>query len=156
MMSKIPIRASRLALVVAGMPWSWAAGMKCVPNRPLVDHPQIQKDATRHQNVRLRRNSRRIRITIRAGGSVLGAGGATGASTSAPYAVVPASAGLSRSTSHTSGTRRSAQTHTSPAAHLADGPGWRWSAGSVGEVGDGLQEHQLSRGAGGREHPDHD
>ena len=43
MMSKTPISASRLAAVVAGMPWSCAAGMKWVPIRPLVDQPQIQK-----------------------------------------------------------------------------------------------------------------
>ena len=43
MMSKTPIRASRPALVEAGIPWSCAAGMKWVPISPLVDQPQIQK-----------------------------------------------------------------------------------------------------------------
>ena len=55
MMSKTPIRASRPALVVAGMPWSWAAGMKWVPISPLVDQPQIQNVPKRIQKVRLRR-----------------------------------------------------------------------------------------------------
>ena len=65
-MSKIPIRASRPALVVSGMPWSCAAGMKWVPIRPLVDQPQIQNVTNRIQNVRDRELSRRVLIATRA------------------------------------------------------------------------------------------
>ena len=50
-MSKTPISASSEAEVVAGMPWSWAAGMKWVPIRPLVDQPQIQKVRNSAQKV---------------------------------------------------------------------------------------------------------
>jgi hypothetical protein len=65
-MSKIPIRASRLALVVAGMPWSWAAGMKWVPIRPLVDQPQIQNVANSAQNVHDLDTSRSVPRATRA------------------------------------------------------------------------------------------
>ena len=54
MMSKMPIRASSPAAVVCGMPWSWAAGMKWVPIRPLVDQPQIQKVRNSAQKVQRR------------------------------------------------------------------------------------------------------
>ena len=65
-MSKTPIRASRPAAVVCGMPWSWAAGMKWVPIRPFVDQPQIQKVPTRIQKVRDRRLSRSVPTASRA------------------------------------------------------------------------------------------
>ena len=66
-MSKIPIRASSPAAVVCGMPWSWAAGMKCVPIRPLVDQPQIQKVRNSAQKVQRRLTWRRVRRASRAG-----------------------------------------------------------------------------------------
>ena len=115
--------ASSVALVVSGMPWSWAAGMKWVPMRPFVDHPQIQNDRNRHQNTRLRLLSFRILMATRAADSVGGAW--TGSGPVAPYAVVPASAGRSRSTSQTSGTSSSAKALTSPAAQRHPGPSAR-------------------------------
>ena len=42
--------ASSPAATVVGMPWSLAAGMKCVPIRPLVVIPQIAKLAASSQN----------------------------------------------------------------------------------------------------------
>ena len=36
--------------MVSGMPWSCAAGMKCVPTRPLVVAPQIAKPPASSQN----------------------------------------------------------------------------------------------------------
>ena len=96
MMSKTPIRASRLALVVSGMPWSWAAGMKCVPISPLVDQPQIQNVPIRIQKTRERALSRSVPRAMaaapRSGGAAGRASAATGSS-SAPYAVRPTSAG---------------------------------------------------------------
>ena len=65
-MSKTPIRASSPAAVVCGMPWSWAAGMKCVPIRPFVDQPQIQNVPTRIQKTRDRRLSRSVSTASRA------------------------------------------------------------------------------------------
>ena len=121
-MSKIPIRASRPALVVSGMPWSCAAGMKWVPIRPLVDQPQIQNVANRIQKVRDRALSRRVPSAILAAprDSLGGAGGTQ--PSSAPYGVVPTSAGWSRSTTQTSGTSSSANPATRPAAHRQPGP----------------------------------
>jgi hypothetical protein len=48
--SKIPTSASRPAAVVGGMPWSWAAGMKCGWISPIVVAPQIIIPAARYQN----------------------------------------------------------------------------------------------------------
>ena len=42
--------ASSPAATVVGMPWSLAAGMKCVPISPLVVIPQIAKLAASSQN----------------------------------------------------------------------------------------------------------
>ena len=42
--------ASSPAATVVGMPWSLAAGMKCVPISPLVVMPQIAKLAASSQN----------------------------------------------------------------------------------------------------------
>jgi hypothetical protein len=67
MMSKIPIRASRPAEVVAGMPWSWAAGMKWVPIRPLVDQPQTQNVRNSAQKVQVRLASRSVLSATAAG-----------------------------------------------------------------------------------------
>jgi hypothetical protein len=50
MMSNSPTSASRLAAAVSGIPWSWAAGMKCVPISPLVVAPQMAKPPASSQN----------------------------------------------------------------------------------------------------------
>ena len=50
--------ASRPAATVVGMPWSLAAGMKCVPINPLVVIPQIAKLAANSQNAGARAPSR--------------------------------------------------------------------------------------------------
>ena len=147
-MSKIPIRASRLALVVAGIPWSWAAGMKWVPIRPLVDHPQIQKDAMRHQNVRLRLLSRRIRIAIRAAGS---RAGRRRRDRGVGVRAVRRGAGVGGTVAQ----HRPDAAGRGGARRRLHEPGGPAPAGSVGELGDRRQEHQLTGGAGGREHPDH-
>ena len=49
-MSNRPTSASSPAAVVVGMPWSCAAGMKCVPTSPFVDAPQIAKPPASNQN----------------------------------------------------------------------------------------------------------
>ncbi len=91
--SKTPTRASRLAAVVTGMPWSWAAGMKWVPTRPAVVAPQIAKEPASSQNALLRVESRSTR-SVRASAlpSATGAGGGS----VAPYGRRPRSAGRSR------------------------------------------------------------
>lgn len=48
--SKIPITASSEAAAVIGMPWSCAAGTKCVLTRPFVVAPQIAKVPASSQN----------------------------------------------------------------------------------------------------------
>ena len=53
-MSRMPITASIEAAVVAGIPWSWAAGMKCTAIRPTVVAPQTKNDAASAQNVPVR------------------------------------------------------------------------------------------------------
>ena len=60
-MSKMPTRASRLAAVVSGIPWSCAAGMKWVATRPLVLAPQIAKPPASNQNVPVRGTPRAVR-----------------------------------------------------------------------------------------------
>ncbi len=96
--SNTPTSASRLAAVVTGMPWSCAAGMKCVPTRPAVVAPQIANDPASSQNALLRAASRSTR-SERASAlpSVTGAGGAS----VAPYGNRPRSAGRSRISSST-------------------------------------------------------
>ena len=64
-MSHSPTTASRLAAMVTGMPWSWAAGMKCGWIRPIVVAPQIIMPAARYQNGLARAASTRPRIAIR-------------------------------------------------------------------------------------------
>jgi hypothetical protein len=61
-MSKMPTTASSPAAVVLGIPWSCAAGTKCVWMIPFVDHPQTQKVSTRAQNTH-RRLARRSTVT---------------------------------------------------------------------------------------------
>ena len=123
MMSKMPIRASSPALVDAGIPWSCAAGMKCVPIRPFVDQPQIQNVPKRIQNVRLRVFSRNAPIATRAALWVGGAG--LGVGPLAPYAVVPMSLGWSRSSHQTKGTSSAAKTVVTAAAQRQPGPSAR-------------------------------
>lgn len=53
-MSKSPTRASSPAAVVSAMPWSCAAGTKCVPTRPLVVAPQIANPPASSQKGRVR------------------------------------------------------------------------------------------------------
>jgi hypothetical protein len=107
------------------MPWSCAAGTKCVPISPLVVAPQIAKPATSAQKVRVRAASRSARTASRAApgrtASTPWLASCTGespgsASSSAPYAVTPRSSGRSRRTSTTSGTTdRAAAAMTSDA-----------------------------------------
>ncbi|SLJ82930.1 Uncharacterised protein [Mycobacteroides abscessus subsp. abscessus] len=53
-MSNTPTAASNPAAVVAGMPWSWADGMKWMPTRPLVVAPQIANARASAQKARCR------------------------------------------------------------------------------------------------------
>ena len=128
-----PISASRLALVVAGSPWSWAAGMKWVPISPLVDQPQIQNVPKRIQKVLERALSRSVRTATGRGArrrSVAGGGGCQSAG--APYGVVPTSVGRSRISSSTSGTseqREGRDEARRPTASPGRRPGGRWPAG---------------------------
>ena len=73
----MPTRASRPAAVVWAMPWSWAAGMKCVWIRPLVDQPHTQKVRTSAQKAHDREDWRRTRIAASAGDSVVAGGAST-------------------------------------------------------------------------------
>jgi hypothetical protein len=50
-MSKNPTVASKLAAVTSGIPWSIAAGIRCVPMRPLVEAPQMKKLPARSQKL---------------------------------------------------------------------------------------------------------
>ncbi len=111
-MSKTPTRASRLAAVVFGMPWSCAAGMKCVPTRPLVVAPQIANPPASSQNARVLAASRRAVRAVRAAFPV----GFAGGSVMPPRAVTPRSCGWSRRRQRISGTTASATPVTISAA----------------------------------------
>ncbi len=67
MMSKIPTTASSEAAAVCGIPWSWAAGMKCVPTRPLVEAPHTANDPARSQKTPRREATLSESMAIRAG-----------------------------------------------------------------------------------------
>ena len=73
-MSKMPTRASSPAAVVSGMPWSWAAGMKCVPTSPFVEIPQMAKPPASSQKTLVRAASRRPRGPAAPGGRPGGPG----------------------------------------------------------------------------------
>ena len=73
-----------IAALATGPGWRWAAGMKWVPMRPLVDHPQTQNVPTRIQNVRDRALSRSVRRAARAGPSAEVPGGAGCSSSASP------------------------------------------------------------------------
>lgn len=108
--------------------------MKWVPISPFVDQPQIQNVPIRIQKVRERQLSRRVPIASRAApGPPGGAAGGGVQSAGAPCGVVPTSAGESRISHSTRGTRARAK-----AGHQT----------SFGEVLDGGQEDQLTGGAG--------
>ena len=78
-MSKMPISASREADVVSGIPWSCAAGMKCVPISPFVDQPQIQNDRNSAQNVQRPAGlAQLVSDSLAGGGAVAAAGGSCG------------------------------------------------------------------------------
>ena len=53
--------------MVAGIPWSWAAGTKWVWMMPLVDQPQTQKVSTSAQNAQRRLAARSTSTATRAG-----------------------------------------------------------------------------------------
>ena len=53
-MSKTPITASSEAAATSGMPWSMEAGIRWVPMSPLVEAPQMKKEAARNQKSRCR------------------------------------------------------------------------------------------------------
>ena len=112
------------ALVRGGIPWSWAAGMKWVPIRPLVDQPQIQNVSEQDpERPRLRALSRSVRTaTAAAPRGARPTGGAAGVqSAGAPYGVVPTSAGWSRRT--TTPAAPAQREHASPARPPSASPG---------------------------------
>ena len=138
--SNTPTSAS--SVEARGLPDVWSLStatttMKWVPISPFVDHPQIQKERNRNQNVAA------AAALLERSGSPAGRG--------TPCWARPASRpprrpprrtpwcrrrrGCRACTSHTSGTSSSAKTLTRPAAQR--------QPGSVGELGDGRQEHQL-------------
>ena len=132
----------------AGMPWSWAAGMKWVPISPLVDQPQIQKvaeqdpegPATAHASRRVRRAPARRRHPGRRGrpvGSTYDRRARRRARADvgrAGRAARPARAGTSSSAKHRP---------RPAAAHRQPGPSARWAISG--------QEDQLAGGARRRE-----
>ena len=71
-----PTSASRPAAVVCGMPWSWAAGMKCVPTKPLVVASQMANDPVSGQNARDRTPRASPSRTARAAPPAVGSGSA--------------------------------------------------------------------------------
>jgi hypothetical protein len=96
------------------MPWSWAAGTKCVPIRPLVVAPQIANPAISAQKVRVWEESRSAVTALLAAPCCTVAGIWSGSCAtslwtslsgcSAPYAATPRSDGSSRNRSSTRGT----------------------------------------------------
>ncbi len=78
-MSKTPTTASSPAAVVAGIPWSCAAGTKCVWMMPFVDQPQTQKVSTSAQNGQRRETRASVETARRAGDSVEAATGGAAA-----------------------------------------------------------------------------
>ena len=56
-----------MAADVGGSPWSCAAGMKWVPTRPFVDHPQMKNVTNSSQKARVLEASRRRIIATFAG-----------------------------------------------------------------------------------------
>ena len=82
--SKMPTTASSEAAVVAGMPWSWAAGTKWVAISPLVVMPQMAKPPDSNQNVRLRDASRSTDSARAALDPVCWWGGGPGSASVAP------------------------------------------------------------------------
>ena len=126
-MSKTPISASSVALVVGGMPWSCAAATKWVPIRPLVDQPQIQNVANSTQKTGEREHSRSVRSATLA---APGPSRTTGTGEPAGRRAVRRGAdvlGRSRRTHQTSGTSARAKTETRPAAQRQPGPSARWA-----------------------------
>lgn len=74
----MPTRASREAAVVAGMPWSCAAGTKWDWTSPAVVAPQMKNPPTSSQNVPVREASARAPSASRA--APVRCGGTTSAS----------------------------------------------------------------------------
>jgi hypothetical protein len=89
-MSKTPMSASRPAAVTWVMPWSWAAGMRCVETSPFVVAPQMKKLPASSQKVGERQASRSPFTAARKG--LLGRSG-TGTSTAEPSGRRPICAG---------------------------------------------------------------
>ena len=110
--SKSPTSASRLAATVIGMPWSCAAGMKCVPIRPLVVAPQMAKLPASSQKTRVRDASTRARTATAALLPERAGRCGPGSSAVAPNACSPTSCGWSRISNRTSGTTARAATAT--------------------------------------------
>ncbi len=79
--SKIPMTASSEEAVVSGMWWSWAAGMKWVWIRPLVEAPQIAKVPASSQKGPVRAAEKR---TVTARRAAPGTGAGLGTNSSAP------------------------------------------------------------------------
>jgi hypothetical protein len=71
-MSRTPITASIPAAVVAVIPWSCAAGMKCTAISPTVVAPQTKKLAASAQKVPVRIASRRTATAEDGGGAARG------------------------------------------------------------------------------------
>src|SRR5205807_1625144 len=96
-----------------GIPWSCAAGMKCVPISPLVVAPQIANAPASSQKVPVR-EAWRSADSARRAAPVRCAGG--GGASSAPYGVAPTSRGSSRNKKYTGGTTANAAKPTVSAA----------------------------------------
>ncbi len=111
--SKTPITASSEAAAVTGIPWSCAAGTKCVWTRPFVDAPQIAKVPASSQKGPVRAAENR---TVTARLAAPGTGSGLGTNSFAPYGRRPTSAGWSRSSSQTKGTTARAASATVTAA----------------------------------------
>ena len=111
--SNTPTSASRLAAATSAMPWSCAAGIKCVPIRPLVESPHTKKDPDTYQKSRTLAASRNVCSVSCATLPALRTGGCQ--SGAAPYGSRPSSAGPSRKHSQITGTITSA-----PAATVKD------------------------------------
>ena len=146
-MSKMPISASSEADVVAGMPWSCAAGMKWVPIRPLVDQPQIQKVRNSAQKVQLRLTSRSVRHGDPARRPD------RPRSTAARRTTPARRSGSCADVGGTVAQHQQDHRHEQQRERRPPGPAAQRQPGSVGQLGDHRQEDQLAGRAGRREQP---
>ena len=79
-MSNAPMSARSAAALTCAIPWSCAAGIRCVETRPFVVAPHTKNVPARSQNVRERAPARSpFSTALRAGGAAGGSSQSAGA-----------------------------------------------------------------------------